>query len=221
MPNPISVVNATNNANVIIQGIDTLKWPVLILIIFFVLRKEIVSLVNRVTKIGLAGTTVEAQQQQKVQGQEKKKISNIERSLGLFREETIELFKGFVFKETDIDNIKNDNDKIEHLLNYSVIIYILKHFGTIYDSIYGSQLLILQQLNSSTSEDMNSLKHFYDKAVEQNPKGYEDYSYESYLNFLTSFNLIVQERDKIKITILGVDFLKFITETNKSFNKAN
>lgn len=201
--------------------IDVLKWPIVVLIIVLIIRRPIVSLINRVTKIGHGGTTLEALQQQVAEQQEKKKISNFAQALGLFRPETVEFFRDAVYSETEIKKLITDKEKVDHLIDYSIVLYIIKHYESIYNSIFGSQILMLQQLNTLVSEDKESLRRYYSYAQKLNPKFYDGYSYEQYLEFLFTFNLITDEKGEIKITILGVDFLKYLTETNKSTEKRN
>ena len=212
---------STTNFTDIMQIIEVLKWPILVLIIVLLIKKPIVDLINRITKIGHGGTSLEAVQQKSAEIQEKRQVSNVDKALGLFREETVAFFKSAVLQETNLDEIKTDKEKIDHLVNYSIALYIIKHYESIYNSIYGSQLMILQQLNTFAYEDVETLKRYYEYAVGINPKLYESYPYEEYIKFLFSFNLIIEEESKVNITILGVDFLKFLTETGKSLNKRN
>ena len=218
--NTSSQLSSTSLAD-IIPIIDVLKWPILVLIVVLLIKKPIVDLINRITKIGHGGTSLEAEQQKSAGKQEKRQVSNVDRALGLFRPETVEFFRTAVLQETNLDNIPTDKEKTELLLNYSIAIYIIKHYEMIYNAIYGSQLMILQQLNTFAFENNETLKRYYNYAVEQSPKFYDNYPYEDYIEFLYSFNLIVEEEDRVKITILGVDFLKYITETGKSLNKRN
>jgi hypothetical protein len=205
----------------LIKFVDVLKWPLLILIIVLIFKKNLLELISKVKKIGHGGTAVEIEQQTVAIKLEKRPISNIDKALGLFREETISFFSDAVLQETDIETYKSDKEKTEHLLNYSIALYIIKHYDMIYNAIYGSQLQILQQLNSNNSnENMETIKRFYDFAAEDYPKFYNNYSFEEYINFLISFSLIIEEKGKVKITILGLDFLKYLTETSKNFDKA-
>jgi hypothetical protein len=218
--NTSSQLSSTSLAD-IIPIIDVLKWPILVLIVVLLIKKPIVDLINRITKIGHGGTSLEAEQQKSAGKQEKRQVSNVDRALGLFRSETVEFFRTAVLQETNLDNIPTDKEKTELLLNYSIAIYIIKHYEMIYNAIYGSQLMILQQLNTFAFENNETLKRYYNYAVEQSPKFYDNYPYEDYIEFLHSFNLIVEEENRVKITILGIDFLKYITETGKSLNKRN
>lgn len=205
----------------LIKLIDVLKWPLLILIIVLIFKKNLLELISKVKKIGHGGTAVEIEQQTVAIKLEKRPISNVDKALGLFRTETIDFFSNAVLQETDIETYKSDKEKVEHLLNYSIALYIIKHYDMIYNAIYGSQLQILQQLNSNNSnESMETIKRFYDYAVEHYPKFYNNYPFEEYINFLFSFSLIIEENEKVKITILGLDFLKYLTETSKNFDKS-
>lgn len=205
----------------VIQLIDVLKWPILLLIIVLLIKRPIIDLINRITKIGHGGTSLEAEQQKAAEKQEKRQISNVDRALGLFRPETVDFFKTAVLQETNLDSFRTDKEKTELLINYSIALYIIKHYEMIYNSIFGSQLMILQQLNTFAYEDNETLKRYYDYAVKSNPKFYDNYSFEEYIEFLYSFNLIMEEDSRLRITILGIDFLKYITETGKSLSKLN
>lgn len=205
----------------LIKLIDVLKWPILILIIVLILKKQILELISKIKKIGQGGIAVEIEQQTIAIILEKKPVSNVDKALGLFREETITFFRNAVLQETDIQAYKSDGEKAQHLLNYSIALYINKHFDMLYNLIYGSQLQILQLLNSNYSnENMQTLKRFYDIAVETYPNFYTNYPFDEYINFLISANLIVEEKTEVKITSLGIDFLKYLTETSRSFDKS-
>lgn len=199
--------------------LDIMKWPILVMIILLLIRRSVINLINRITKIGSGSTSLEIDQQKTAKKQEKEYVSNVDKALGLFRTNTIEYFKKDVLQDINLDSIDSDSEKVDILLNYSIAIYIIRHYEMIYNSIYGSQLLILQQLNSDSYETIETVKRFYTSAVEKNPIFYKNYSYENYLDFLFSFNLIVIDKVQMNITILGVDFLKYLTETSKTMIK--
>ena len=87
--------------------------------------------------------------------------------------------------------------------------------------MFGSQLKLLLHLNTvpHTGETYEGLKVFYDEAVEQYGKLYDGYSYENYFEFLINKGLIVAKGDRYVITVGAQDFIKYIMETNKSYNK--
>lgn len=204
-----------------IELIDSIKWPIVAIVAILLLVKPIKNLINRITKVGYGDKSIEATQQTVTKKIEQQEISTIDRALGMFRTETIEMFVKAVESETEISKLSTDEEKIDRLKNYSTIIYVMRHFDHIYSSIFGSQIRILERLNTLQPEDKESLQFYYDNAKGYNPKFYENYPYENYLNFLFSFNLIREDDGFIQITNLGVDFLKYLTETNKDVNKLN
>lgn len=204
-----------------IELIESIKWPVVVIIVILLLIKPIKNLINRVTKVGYGNKSIEANQQSATKKIEEKEISEIDRAIGVFRPETIEMFVNAIEEETQVEKLENDNEKIERLKNYSTIIYAMRHFDSIYSAIFGSQIRILEKLNTLQPQSRDSLKFFYENAKKQNPKFYENYSYEEYLNFLFNFTLIREDNGIIQLTILGVDFLKYLTESNKDVNKLN
>jgi hypothetical protein len=113
------------------------------------------------------------------------------------------------------------------LEKYSQALYITLIFERLYSNIYGSQISILKAVNSS-SETKDSLKRFYDDAVNNYTAFFAGYPYDEYLKFLVHRELINEtetvnghESEKlIGITAFGRDFLKFMIETGKPFNKS-
>jgi hypothetical protein len=204
-----------------IELIDSIKWPVVVIIAILLLIKPIKNLINRVTKVGYGNKSIEANQQTVTKKIEEKEISEIDRAIGLFRPETIEMFVNAIEEETEVEKLQNDNEKIERLKNYSTIIYIMRHFDSIYSTIFGSQIRILERLNTLQPESRDSLKVYYENSKKHNPKFYGNYPYEDYLDFLFNFTLIREDDGIIQLTILGVDFLKYLTESNKDVNKLN
>lgn len=97
----------------------------------------------------------------------------------------------------------------------------MRHFDTIYNSIFGSQIRLLEDLNTLRPSTKETLSHYYQSAKLNNPSFFENYAYEDYLDFLANFNLIIKEDGIYQITILGVDFLKYLTESNKDVKKFN
>ena len=86
--------------------------------------------------------------------------------------------------------------------------------------IYGSQIRLLQKLNYS-SENKENVKYFYDNAATYFPAAYENYTYENYLDFLVSCDLIIYNRETniISITEVGKDFLRYLVESNSNIDK--
>lgn len=75
-------------------------------------------------------------------------------------------------------------------------------------------------MNSIAVSEWNDFKSIYDHAVNRFPEVYSGYSYDSYINYLISNNLIVKNSEnKISITLFGRDFLKYLADSGLSIDK--
>lgn len=211
----------------IVRILEVLAWPIVLFVIFLILKEPIKNFINRIKSIGYKGTGIETETPKKQSDEEsqieklKKEKPNeyLEKIKSYFAPETIGLFKEAITKESQVDTYETADEREEVLFTYSQLMYIIMHFNRIYSSIYGSQINILQRLNSSVFETKESLKEYYEFAKSSFPKTYEKYSYDNYMNYLISFGLIIEEGGEIKITILGKDFLRYIVESGYSFYK--
>jgi hypothetical protein len=202
-----------------IDILQTIKWPLVAIAGLLIFRKTIANLVGRLNKFGFAGTTFDATQSQTADQADKEEASQVDRAIGLFRAETIDHFNELVSNEIDLPNIKTDKEAVDILYDYATVLCLMKYFDSVYYSIYGSQITLLQRVNGS-AESPESLKRFYDQALRGNPKFFDNYPFEQYMQFLFSHMLITEKKGKIGISIIGVDFLKNLAETSKPLDKA-
>jgi hypothetical protein len=214
MPNTAEI---TSQTSAYIEIIKIAIWPTLVFIIFLFVRSNIYSLIDRIKKIGHGKTTIETGQQQ---FERKPARSGVDIALGLFKPQTVANNENNIKTQIGLDKLESDPEKIDQLLKLSVVLSLIVRFEKLYNLIFGSQIRILQQLNSGEIEDRASLKRFYEYVERRNPEFFKTYEYDSYLNFLISSNVIIEHPDgKIKITDLGNDFLKYLIDTGKQFNK--
>ncbi len=209
-----------------------LVWPlaviIIVLIIVLLLKKSIMDILSRVTKLKYGDTIAEVSQslQDKTeksllgQSQSDRPNENIEKALGLFSQPTLDRAKKLVEDESKINEISDINFKVEALVKYSEALYLILSFERIYNLIFGSQLYILDYVNTDRSQAKNDLKTFYDAAKDKYPDFYSAYSYDDYFDFLVAHELvIIKSNDCCEITWLGRDFLKYLVETAKTINK--
>lgn len=206
-----------------------IAWPLIILIMFLLLKVPISEFIKNIKRIGYGDAAIETGSPTKQQDEDDTSAigslskdtsnANVDKVSGMFSEETMEVFADFVKNETLLDSLTTAEEKQDVLFKYSKIIYLIMYFNRIYNDIFGSQLRLLQKLNSSANENLGTLRVYYDYAKSTFPSIYEDYSYESYMEYLLSFNLIVNENGAIKITWLGKDFLKYLIEIGRTFEK--
>jgi hypothetical protein len=84
--------------------------------------------------------------------------------------------------------------------------------------IFKSQLLMLTELNRSNFPVSNA-KVYYDKAAVDYPNLYPKYSFEQWLNYLMSEQLLIRHpSDMLEITHKGRDFLKYLAHWGRDIN---
>lgn len=147
-------------------------------------------------------------------------FTHIDETLNKFSEFSKNRCLDILENETKINEVQDLNQKLERLRKYTQLLIFVRSSERIYHLIYGSQIRLLQKLNYS-AENTENIKYFYDNAVEYFPDLYKDYSYDNYLDFLVSFELITYDRETniISITEMGKDFLRYLVESNSNVDK--
>ncbi|MCZ6704256.1 MAG: hypothetical protein O6940_14605 [Ignavibacteria bacterium] len=212
------------------EALDILAWPVTVIILAIMFYKHINKLIDRIKKVKAVGFGAQFLPNQSTP-KEKSPIdivtkegpsTEVDEVLSIFSVETIESADKNVKQYSGIESIKSPEDRERALLKYSKLVYLALQFKRIYQDIFGSQIKILQKLNSSNNETKESLKVYYEKARSANPnKGYENYSYDPYLQYLFGENLIQLNSDgKITITNIGQDLLTYINKSRLNLDKA-
>jgi len=89
--------------------------------------------------------------------------------------------------------------------------------------IYRSQLAALAELNSRGLIPAADLKKHYDKAVVEYPKTYANYSFDQWMDFMTSRMLIARYPSRmVELSFNGKDFLKYLAHVGRDAQpKAN
>lgn len=113
------------------------------------------------------------------------------------------------------------NSHDSELLTLSSGLLIGGLFERTYNFIFGSQILLLERLNSSPLS-MDDLKQFYERARDAFPEIYKNYTFEQWLNFLESFTLITRTQDGslFAITPRARGFLRYIIDNGYTTQKA-
>lgn len=213
----------------ILDFIIAISWPIVTLIILYILKNPIRNLINNIKKIGYGNTGIETSIPNNQDSEDSilqllgdgDDESYLDNALYKFTSESMQRLEEIVEKETQISQVEGYQNKYERIYKYSKLLVLIKNFERIYDTIFGSQIQLLQRLNHTNSETKNSLKLFYDKASKYYPKLYEDYSYRKYLGYLFANSLIHMEEnnENVTITYIGRDFLRYLLEANMSLEK--
>jgi hypothetical protein len=84
--------------------------------------------------------------------------------------------------------------------------------------MFKSQLLMLHQLNTAALR-MEDVKQYYDRAVEEKPGAYTNYTFQQWIQFMRDNVLVLDlAGNSLGITVRGKDFLKHIAHWGYDIN---
>ena len=125
---------------------------------------------------------------------------------------TLRLQENSIKEDLENQGLRN-SEAIEVLIRYLANAQITLVFNEIDQDIWESQVELLRHLNSSPGSSPEELRTFYNRAVYRstNPPEFIKYTFEQYLLFLTSRELVTELAGSYFISQLGRDFLIFLT----------
>lgn len=205
-------------------------WPITTLLIFFALKDSLSSFISNIKLVKYKDATIESginDEQSSKSSKEgvgnivgKQKNESYSDYVKKYSSETQNILDEIIHKETNIEEGQDKDNQIELLKNYSKTLILLKAFERMYFEIYGSQIYLLDHLNSSSYETKTSLKYFYDKAKNQYPEVYKTYSYDNWLNYISNNGFIdINQNEEVILLPFGKDFLHYLIEAGLTFNK--
>jgi hypothetical protein len=211
----------------IIKLLDIITWPFIIFVILFLFKDSLRGLIDRIKKINYKDATILTRMvNQKDKNEnpgidEEIKNTNNEKIHELktfYSEKTVKKFEDNLQEEMGISKKKNLNRVSRYLYNYSIIKNITAYFKNIYNKIYGSQIRLLNKLNNK-KQPVGKVKEFYKKIKNIYPQIYSSYSFDKYLNYLKSEQLIKRNKENFQITDRGKDFINFMEKKDLPANK--
>ena len=88
-----------------------------------------------------------------------------------------------------------------------------------YRTIFGSQIHALKHLNDFGPADEGALRPYYEAARAKWADIYKNFSFEVWLQFLIGSGLLERVDGKLRITIVGNDFLQYLPLYHMTENK--
>ena len=141
------------------------------------------------------------------------------RVLGWYSAETNKKLEHWLEEYTSISTFTDPIAARDRLVAANKVLLSVVLFDNIYYLIYGSQICLLQAANVGGAT-VESLKHYYDTAAQQFPYAYTNFTYEQYLAFFKTRELLVINEDGgVQITPIGRDFLVYLVEMSRSMSK--
>ena len=198
-----------------------LAWPAVILLLglvsIFVFRRPLSRLIDRANKISKSGIEVGQSSQEK---RTEIKPSPTETFLKSFDNALLVRREDFIRNELLKLETHEATEREKVLIRLLAAFSLIQAFESAYMFIWGSQIGVLQFLNSAnqdTPEDV--LKPWYELAAGREPEFYRDYSFEQWLGFLEGHYLIMRRGRTIAISLEGREFLKYVVDRGYSLSK--
>jgi hypothetical protein len=209
--------------------IGNIAWPLVLLAFFVVFHNPISSLLQKLIRVGskngFFGLEFDPQSKQETSevGSETRILKNASESKQElerhYQQSGTELI---IAREGEITTLMqgldlNEAEKIRFLLRDYVFFEFCTFFERTIKAIWGSQYALLKFLNGRTPCPREYIEiNFYVPAKAKYPGFFEHYTFEQYLEFLYSSNLIIKiNPNNVGITKLGVEFLIYVVKSGQ------
>lgn len=193
-----------NRWSLFVDLVKGIAWPAAVVSIVLLFRSEIRGLLPRIREAGPTGVKIDPSGQQ---DQKAPPINELPKSAHLLRPA----------QQLEVDRIKEQlkaispSDHESDLIVALALARLSSYFENTYSLILGSQLSLLRRLNASDVMDLDQARQFFAAEVaKRDPEPYKNFSFESWLHYLLSRNLVSQTGGKISISEHGREFLLYI-----------
>lgn len=195
----------------VVELAKAIAWPASVLLIFFVLREPIATLLSRIRNLSAAGVEVGLEPKQ-----EKLSANSDPAIISKVSDEKTEAFRALEeLIRKDLTKIDPANRE-ELLINQLTGEKLLRHFTSTYSQIFGSQIALLRSLEQSEKGmSLVELENYFKEVQSRYPE-LKDWDSIQYVRFLEGSRLLNKENGAIILTDIGADFLKWITSTGLS-----
>ncbi len=192
---------------------EFLAWPSVILILgltaLFLFKRPLERFLDRAQKISKGG--IEAGLPTQTQRKEVEP-SSADEFMKLFDNALLVQREQWIRNELEkmLGSSQTEREKI--LIRLLAANSIVQHFEETYRVIWGSQLGALEFANTAGASGLEKdfLRTWYNQAVARQPLWYQNYTFEQWLGFLYTSQLLLAIGDKVVITLEGREFLKYI-----------
>jgi hypothetical protein len=205
-----------------------LTWPVVVLVAVAAFRRPLTALLAREWRLGLGKegvTFATAAVAIQAEGHVPSVLPDTESAKRLLAVENVNVAPIVLEQEklirVDLEKLAvSQPDQVRLLIKHLAMTQLRLRAEFTYRTIFGSQIALLKSLNTSGPRSRADLLQFYEQAKERSPDLYGSYSFEQYLHYLLSSQLVTQEDvDLYTVTGAAREFLKWITDTGLTENK--
>lgn len=196
------------------------SWPfwigVLGIIFIITLRSSLADLIHRITEIGRKGIRAAPHEQRT--GKDPRTAAD--ELLGYLDNQYVRAQEDVIKKELEQRGVTDDPaEAMRVLTRYTAAALITADFERVDNTLWGSQIEVLEYLNSVEKASRDHLQPYYDLAAVTYPDTFERYPFDRYMEFLVTQGLVLQQDDTFAITLKGRSFLLYIVQTGKPLRR--
>jgi hypothetical protein len=201
-------------AQMIVDFVKNIAWPVVVLTLAFSFRRDLHDLVNRLTKAGLAGVEFNPQTQLTIPPLTPGELKELP---GLARTKVMGELEAELHKQLQLFDVDKRLDLLVHYLAQSRLEQL---FEWIYGQIFGSQIAALRTLIAAGGQvTLADAISYFDNVKSNQGAPYQNVSFDQWSAFLRNQQLIRVVGDRVEIVDLGRDFLLFLSTRGRPENK--
>ena len=204
-------------ANVGIQLAESLAWPIIVgVLVGCTFRKQIADFIGRVVKVGKEGVeaTATTQIDTATVPSTETQLEHVLAELDPLIAEKMEELR----RTLDGTDFQTPEARETILLTALAHSNVAAFFEAIFSQIFGSQIKLLEYLNTVEKSTVDTIKFYYSNAAQSWPAFYANYTIDQWLAFLQNFGLINRADDEVAITGWGQALLKYII--HRRYNSA-
>ena len=196
---------------------DALIWPSVVcvaaivvgIVALFVLRPALVRLIDRTSKLGKEGAVFERPQE----STKAQPALSFEEAMRLPVSASVLDREKTILAQLSTFALRSDEEKIKVLIRAFATTRIALEHNTAAYTIFASQLRLLIALNAAPSGLLiEEIERFYTEARAAFPDLYANRSFDDWLGFVISQNLVVRRDRRLEIAQFGSDFLKHLVD---------
>ena len=205
---------------------EALIWPAAAVVssaIFMLVFKEpIAGLITRARRIGKDGLDIDPSLPQSSAvaeaNKQGEKFSAAEQIQSRKSENVLfAQIEARIQEQLDGLTLKDAKEREKYLIHILAETVVARNFERAYSLIWGSQLQALVTVNGAGAAGIHPdhLLHIYEQAKTDYPRFYSGNTFDQWLGFLVSQQLVVIKEPVVQITLAGREFLKYIVDTSK------
>ncbi len=212
----------TDGLVAILKALNSANWPTVALVLgiiaIFLFRKPIYGLIGRVRSAGnwlTADAPPEAQQDTRRQSDVVEKLKDASSPAIRDREKRIKM-------DLESRGLEASGDTISILIRHLAASQFMVFAERVYNNIFGSQIHVLKRINESRLTGLQKEvvdRHFIHVSTVLFPEHLKGWTLQTYMDFLVSNGLVLEQEDRYYITGDGTEFLSWMAHMGRAENR--